>query len=687
MSSISPTYNRITSLMQSQTSLGHITRTQLALFRVQQELASGKAVTRFSDDAVKAAAISILDGRLDRAEQYRRNLDAADSSLTTLDKALGDANELVLEAKDIASAQVGVGSSPEERQGQAQVVNSLLQTLLGIANRKSAAGHVFAGSTPGTPAVEALLGGYRYLGQGPGLLTDLGLGADIPITLGGNNPIGSTSTRLQGAVDLDPGLTVTTRLTDLSGARGVGISLGRVEFSFNGGPRTQIDLTGADSVSDITTRIQNALRDYEQANNVTILGPGGVSVSGGSISIDVAPAVPGPNPTLEFFDTSGGTTAQDLGLTAATPFQFSATSANGLELAAKLTWQTPISALRGVTGSLGSIRVNNLGQSRVVDLSSAQTLEDVKNLIEGAGVGLRVVLNADRTGIDVVDETASGRAQAMSIEEVAGNNFTATRLGIRSLSGSTRIADFNDGRGVQIADKGTDPVTGLPDPTRDIDFEIKLGNALGTQFPVDLRPQDLATVQTVIDRINQQAQAAGINVPADFSAGLSDAGNGIVFTQNSTFPTALSVSSRNNSPAAEQLGLLDGTYDTATSSLRATDRAKVRVDNLFTHLMDLRDALTSNDTIGITLAGEKLETDVDRVAQTRALVGGYARRVADGIRQREDQTLLDQQTKSNLQDADYTEAAIRLNLLQTQLQAGLQTTAAGFSRSLLDFLG
>ena len=53
----------------------------------------------------------------------------------------------------------------------------------------------------------------------------------------------------------------------------------------------------------------------------------------------------------------------------------------------------------------------------------------------------------------------------------------------------------------------------------------------------------------------------------------------------------------------------------------------------------------------------------------------------------EDQTLLDESTRSSLRDLDFTEAAVRLNLLQTQFQAGLQTTAASFSRSLLDFLG
>jgi flagellar hook-associated protein 3 FlgL len=686
MSGIAPIFARVPNLLQAQASLAGISRTQVSLFQIQQQLASGRAISHFSDDAVKAAAISVLNDRLGVADQRAQNLDYADSSLTVLDKALGDASDLVLEAKSIASAQVGLGSTASERQGQAQVVGSLLDSLLSIANREGVAGHVFGGTTPGSAAVEPFLGGYRYLAQGNGLLTDLGLGTDVPITIGGNNPIGSTSASVQGDQDLDPGITATTRLADLSGARGLGVTPGQIQFSFNNGPQTAIDLTGADSISDVVTRIQNGLHDYEQAQNVTILGPGGVSFSGGSIRVDVVPgAAPAPNPTLQFSDPGTGVTAQDLGLTGAAPF--SATAATGADLGAKLTWNTPISALRGLTGPLGSIKINNLGQSRVIDLSSAQTLQDVRNLIQGAGIGVRVEINDAQNGINVVNEVSAGRQQAMSIEEVAGGNLTATHLGIRSYTGSTRVADFNDGRGVQIADHGVDPVTGQPDPARDTDFAITLGSTPPTTFTVDLRPQDMATVQTVIDRINQQAQTAGVNVPADFQAGLSPTTNGLQLTQNSTFSSTLTITARNNSPAAEQLGLMDGTYDATTGSFRASDRAKVRVDNLFTDLMDLRDALMNNDTIGITLAGEKLEGMTDRLAQTRALVGGYAQRVSDGKNQLQDQNVLDQSTRSNLQDVDFASAAVTLNMLQTQLQAGLQVTALSQSRSLLDFLG
>ena len=143
--------------------------------------------------------------------------------------------------------------------------------------------------------------------MGAGRLTDLGIGSSIPITLGAGSAIGSTSSRVEGTEDLDPALTPGTRIADLGGARGLGIQLGVVEFSFAGGPRTQIDLAGAETIQAVTDRITQAIQAYETANSVTVLGPGGVSTAGGSLSIDVAAGGPPKTPTATPTGTASAT--------------------------------------------------------------------------------------------------------------------------------------------------------------------------------------------------------------------------------------------------------------------------------------------------------------------------------------------------------------------------------------------
>jgi flagellin-like hook-associated protein FlgL len=682
MSSIPSNLARVPNMMASRMALNNLGRTNIALLRASEQISTGRSILRPSDDIIKAATISVLDDRLDRSAQVRRNLSHAAASLDVLDQSLSAAFDLAQEAKTIASQQINVGSTPGERASMATGVDQLIQSLLDIANTESVAGYIFGGSTTSRIPVEAFGTGFRYRGQGPGLITDLGQARGAPITAGAT-PISGLSSRVRGSVDLNPGLTGATQLSDLNGARGLGVTTGTVQMSIDGGTQITIDLAGAATTQDVITRINAAIRQYETDNSVTILGPGGVGVGGDWFNIDVA-----AGHAIQFSDVGSSTTALDLGLTAATPFSFGPATPAGVGTNPKLTLQSPISSLMGVSGALGSIKLTNAGRSATVDLSSAQTIQDVQNLVESTGLGVRVRVNSAGTGIDIVNEVSAGSNGALSISEVSGSNLTATRLGIRSLSGATRVADLNFGRGIQVVDSVINPATGIYDQALNDDFEITLGE--GTKIRIDLRPADLTDVQSMLTRINAQLSialnAAGLD-PTDLVATLTDGANGIALVQNSTFPDPISVKQLNNSQAAAGLGLLNGTYDIASATFTGKDTGKVRVDDLFTRLIDLRDSLLANDTSGITLAGQGLDTTIAALVETRGTVGGYAKRVDDADVRELERSTTDTKARSDLRDVDITEAATRFSLLQTQLEAGLRITAMTQSRSLLDFLG
>lgn len=690
MSSISSSFGRVPNLLSSQIALGNITRTNISLLRVQEQLATGRLINRTSDDSIRSATVLELNNRLQRSVQTQRNIDHGSASLGILDKSLGEAGDLAQEAKQLALEEVGFPASGEQRRSQSVVVQSMISSLYNTANRTGVAGYVFGGTRPGGQPFSEQLGGYRYLGEGEGLVTDLGLAGTVPITIGANKAVGGSAARVQGTVDLNPTLTASTRLVDLAGARGPGVTRGTVLVSFNGGPTARIDLSKADTVQDVTDTITAALKDYETTNSVTILGPGGVSFSGEHLTIDMAPSVAGPVPSLTFSDQGTGTTASDLGLISATRASFAPGSADGMELAPRLTWRTPVSAFAGVAGPLGSIRIKNGSGAATIDLSGAQSLEDIKNSIESANVGVRVSINKSGTGIDVINELAAGDRGAMSIEEVPGSNFTSSRLGVRSLNTATRIADFNSGRGVKIVDGATSAVTGLADPAADVDFTIQLGDPAGTTLSIDLHGADMVSVESLLSAINGQAaaqlSAAGLP-PGSFQAGLSDGVNGLTLSQDSSFTGAIKVEGKNNSAAAEQLGLTTGSYDPSSARMIGTDRARVRVEGLFSDLIDLRNSLETNDTLGIGFADRTLTATIDQLGQTRGTVGGFAQRVQIAQTHEEDRNTIDSQVRSQLQDLDYTEAATRFSLLQTQLQAAMQTTGRISQNSLLDFLG
>lgn len=672
MSTFPTSYARTPNLLFTQASLSAINLTNAGLLRLNAQLSSGRDLLRPSDDPVRAATVSTLDARLERSEQILKNLGFASDSLDTLDSALGDAKDLIDQALSIGLEQLSTPTDGSTRDGQANIIDSLVHSLYTIANRESVVGYVFGGKSPGHAPVQLIGNSYRFVGGRGGMLADLGGISDIPLTLGADNAIGATSARVEGTVDLDPALTAGTRLSDLNGARSLGVQTGEIQMRFNGGASVTVDLTGAETIGDVEDALTAAIQQYESDYGVSILGPGGVSTTGGAISLDV------PSGSLEFSDLQGSYTALDLGLTDGSGSVFDSLNPDGVDLDPRLTWTTPISALTGLGGaSLDQINLTTGGVSRTIDLSSAQTLGDIRSAFESGGTNVVVELSEDGTGISVKTAVAGTRDQAMVISEVTGGNDTATLLGIRTLSADTNLSDFNDGRGVRVNE--TEP-----------DFTITLGD--GFVITIDLTSSDIGTVQDVLDAINTQAAAqltAASRPTTDFVAGLDYPGNGITFTQDAALAGSggLAVTRLNNSQALDDLGLADGSLDPTGATLTSEDRASVRVDNMFTHLLDLAEAMRNNDTLGMEVAYNKLKDGVDRLSQSRAIVGGYARRVEDEVKRQEDRQVLDESLRTQLRDVDYAAASTQFAQLQLQLQAGLTVASQSQQLTLLNFLG
>jgi len=682
MTGIPAGLSRAPTLFMSQVQLNRINRGNVDLFGVQQRLATGRDINRVSDDPVKAAAIASISQSLDRSNQWLRNFDTAGTALDMLDGALDDAQNAGLEAKSIALEYINSTFNAEDRAGAAVTVESLIDKVFAVANRKSNVGHMFGGDHPSDQPVTAMLGGYRFSPSGDGLKIDLGPGVDVPLTLGPGSPLGGTSARVRGFTEIRPPVENDTPVADLRGARGLGIELGEIEI-FVGGELERVDLSGADVAGDIADAIEAGIRRIEDRTGRELLGPQGVRLEARALRIDLLAAdQDGPLPELTFEEVAQGTTAADLGLmdTGA----FTATNGEGSELNPRLTWLSTLPNMDDVP--LGTIRIRNGGQTRLVDLSQVETLQDVRSAIEATGLGVRVELDPETGTIDLVSDLAVAVGNGLSVEEVAGNFDTAQRLGIRSFAAETEASSLNDGRGVRIIDNQADPITGEIDPERNSDFRITLGD--GRTFDVDLRPEDLTTMGAIAARINQAAADAGITVPDEFEAGIVDTGpGGLSLAQAGGTAAPLRVEELNASPALRDLGLDTVVYDPDTDSLVGEDVAQVRVRNIFSDLLDLRQALLNDDETGIGFAGEAVEVRLSEIAQVRAIVGGDARRVQEAHELREDIVLLDQATRSELQDTDFAQAAVELSQLQIQLQAALQVTATSRQQSLLDFLG
>ncbi|MHC4809108.1 MAG: flagellin [Planctomycetota bacterium] len=656
MSAIPGNLVRVPTMLSSNFQLGAINRASVDLVKLQQQLASGDRISRPSDDVIGAGALSILEDRIEKRSQSMRNLEHARGALDTLDASIGDLSEILLEAKGLASSQIGAGSDAETRRSQAAIVDMMISELSNIGNRKYQLIHLFGGDQTSRPPFEDLLGGVRYVGGDRGLVTDLPVARSIELTLSGEDAFGAISSRQKGQRDLDPAVGMDSLLQDLNGARGLGVTRGAIQVDVDGTDLT-VDLSQASTVGDVVTALEAALQEVDPSITVSLAAGKGISINS-------------PFATVTISDQAAPSTAADLGLAGS----FSPPDGTGSDLDARITDLTRLDSFLSASAPLGSLRLENLGRVREVDLDSIGTVQELRNAVSGLDIGIRVEISEDGRSLDFINEVSGGW---MSVGEVGGGT-AASMLGVRTFARDTPLEVFNDGRGVNIISGNTDPLTGEPDPSRDVDFTIRAKD--GTEVDVDLAGS--TTVGDVLDRMETAIAAAGLS--GQMSVGLAADGNGIMIEDQTAGGTGVTeVLQRNASFAADDLGIRGRTEG---ATLAGEDRARVAADGLITRLIRLRDALLANDERGITLAGEGLDEDVSRIAEVRADIGVRSRRLATATEREEDLRILDQSLASDIRDLDFSEAAVRFSLLQQQLQAGLSSASRLVQISLLDFL-
>jgi len=650
MAGIIPPISRVSSQMSADALLSRLSDTQRELYETQRQITTGNAFNRASDIPDRVSTIMFLERKIDERAQQNDNLLFAKNVLNTADQAMGDATDILLEARDIASSQVGVGSDTTTRATQAVVIDAQITALLDIANRQFADMSVFGGRDGAAPegqVFESFLGGVRYRGADENLQNDVGTLRNEDFTSNGVAAFGALSSRVKTDVDLLVGATADTRLADVNGANGDGVSKGPVVVTVNGTDVT-VDLTTADTIGDVVTRVNDAI------DSVSV-GAGALSVTGTGFTLSAAGGF-----DVSITESGQGGVASDLGIALATGPGPAAVA--GPSVQPRLTRTTDLADLGAAIDFAAGLQITHGQQTKTADFSTATTVEDLINEIDSLDLGLRLVINDDATGLDLVSEVSGVN---LSIGENGGT--TAQDLGLRTMGTSTALSEFRFGLGVQ-------PKLGEND--------LSITTHDGTSFTVDLTGTQ--TVQDVITAINTAATGAGLTVGADFSAGLVATGNGFEFTDNTVGGNDFVIANADTSLAGTHLGIVGNAG--AGNTLTGQDESQARVENAFTHLINLRDSLTGDSTSGITLAGSGLEEAIDRVVASRAVVGVQARRIEEQELRAADMELAEKSMLSTLKDAELTEAITRFSQLQTQLQASLSVGAQNLQLSLLDFL-
>jgi len=175
---------RITNGMLSATFMQDLNRNLRGLAKYQHQLASGKRVSRPSDDPVAIVKSLRLRSDLGDIEQFVKNADHALSWLSTTDIALGQAGDILHRVNELA-VQAANGTNPQQAlDAIREEVGQLLEQLVQVANTSQAGQYIFAGTATKAKPFSLDLSTY-YAGNEAKRETEVGTNITIPYNVTG----------------------------------------------------------------------------------------------------------------------------------------------------------------------------------------------------------------------------------------------------------------------------------------------------------------------------------------------------------------------------------------------------------------------------------------------------------------------------------------------------------------------
>ena len=264
-------------------------------------------------------------------------------------------------------------------------------------------------------------------------------------------------------------------------------------------------------------------------------------------------------------------------------------------------------------GGLGTLQLTDRsGATDTVDLSAAETLEEVIDTINAAGVGISAGVNCARNGIELVDTTgssafnlivadadASGTAAQLGIAvDDAVESIASGDLHLQVIAENTRLDDLNGGGGVA---RGTLIIT----------------DSAGDLATLDLSVGDIQTIGDVIDAINA--------LSVEVEARINDTDNGILLIDQAGGEDTLQVWEGDGTTAADLHLLADAKeIDVEGETVQAIDgvfvSGIVSLDDLREAINELGAGVTASTFIDGSSNPYRLSLASDQAGRTGELI-------------------------------------------------------------------
>lgn len=146
------TISRISSNYMIDRGIFNIQNNLLTMAKLQDQIASGKVLSRPSDDPVKTTQLLRLNRELSNDEQFGKNIDEALSELGVAETAMTGMVNLSHRARELAVQAANGTNSDDQLNGIAEEIDSLIDQLVQLGNTTFTGRYIFSGFETGAPA-------------------------------------------------------------------------------------------------------------------------------------------------------------------------------------------------------------------------------------------------------------------------------------------------------------------------------------------------------------------------------------------------------------------------------------------------------------------------------------------------------------------------------------------------------
>ncbi|MBK6618235.1 MAG: flagellar hook-associated protein FlgL [Nitrosomonas sp.] len=156
---------------------------QNSLFKLQQQISTGKRIVTPSDDPIGAARAHELTQAASLNTQYAENRQRAGDSLKLVESTLGGVTNLIQNVQSLAVAAGNPVLSDSDRSNMATELRGRFEELLGLANATDDEGnYLFSGFQGKTQPFVQVAGGVEYKGDQGQRLAQVSASRQLPVS-------------------------------------------------------------------------------------------------------------------------------------------------------------------------------------------------------------------------------------------------------------------------------------------------------------------------------------------------------------------------------------------------------------------------------------------------------------------------------------------------------------------------